>query len=74
MSELAEPSEGLRILHLLLYELRHHVPGVDVDGADGHDALSVALGEFAQQEPDEGVQLRDLGVGVGGGAAVLRLC
>ena len=47
---------------------------MDVDGADGHDALSVALGEFAQQEADEGVQLRDLGVGVGGGAAVLRLC
>ena len=46
--ELAEPGEGLGGLHLLQDELGHHVPGVDVDGADGHDALAVGLGELAQ--------------------------
>ena len=48
VSELAEPGEGLGILHLLLDELLHHVPGMHVDGADGHDPLTVSFGELAQ--------------------------
>ena len=61
MSELAEPDEGLGIVHLLLDEFGDHVPGVDIDGADGHDLLPVAGGQFAQEVGDQGVELRDLG-------------
>ena len=71
MPQLAEPGEGLCILHLLLDQLLHHVPGVDVDGADGHDALAVGLGELAQEEVDERVQLGDL-EGREGGSKSLR--
>ena len=59
--ELAEPDEGLGVVHLLLDELGHHVPGVDVDGADGHDLLPVAGGQVAQEVGDQGVQLGHLG-------------
>ena len=44
--ELAKPSEGLSILHLLLDELGHHITGMHINGAGGHDALAVAFGEF----------------------------
>ena len=33
---------------------------MDVDGADGHDLLPVALGQRAQEQGDEVVQLGDL--------------
>ena len=59
--ELAEPDEGLGVVHLLLDELGHHVPGVDVDGADGHDLLPVARGQVAEEVGDQRVQLRHLG-------------
>ena len=36
------------------------LPGVDVNGADGHDFLPVPFGERAQQESDEVVKLSDL--------------
>ena len=61
MSELAEPDEGLGIIHLLLDELGDHVPGMDIDDADGHDLLPVARGQFTQEVGDQGVELRDLG-------------
>ena len=60
MSELAEPSEGLGIVHFLLDEFGHHISGMDVDGADSHDPLPVGLGELAQQQVDEDVQLSHL--------------
>ena len=60
MPELAEPDEGLSILDLLSDEFLHHVPGMDVDGADSHDTLSVCLGHVAQEEVDEDVELRHL--------------
>ena len=61
MPELAEPDEGLGVVHLLLDELGHHVSGVDVDGADGHDLLPVSRGQVAQEVGDQGVQLGHLG-------------
>ena len=60
MPELALPHECQDALDLGRDELAHDVPGVHVDGADGHDLLPVALGEAAQEEGDEVVELRDL--------------
>ncbi len=48
VSELGQPKKGLGILHLLLDHLGDHVPGVDVDGADGHDPLAVTLGKVSE--------------------------
>ena len=67
MSQLAEPDEGLRVLHLLFDHLLHHVSGVDVDGADGADALALCLGKVPQQQSDERGQLAHLEGGGGGG-------
>ena len=69
MSQLAEPDEGLRVLHLLFDHLLHHVSGVDVDGADGADALALCLGKVPQQQSDERGQLAHLEGGGGGGGA-----
>ena len=44
MSELGQPKEGLSIFNFLMYHLGYHVPGMDVDGANGHDPLAVTLG------------------------------
>lgn len=41
--------------HLLTDHLGHHISSVDVDGADGHDFLSVARCELANQQGDKGV-------------------
>lgn len=46
--------------HLLSGHLGHHVPGVDVDGADGHDLLSIARCELPNQHGDEAVELGHL--------------
>ena len=60
MPELRLPHEGEHRLDLAGDELAHDVPRVHVDGADGHDLLPVALGQRAQQQRDQVVQLRDL--------------
>ena len=57
VSELAEPQESLRTIHLLCNHLCHHVSSVHVNSANSHDPLSVSLGEVSQEEMDEGVQL-----------------
>ena len=40
--------------------LGHHVPGVDVDGTDGHDLHSVSRVEVSNEQGDECIQLADL--------------
>lgn len=55
VSELAEPDEGLGILHLLLNQLGHHVTCMDIDGTDGHDLLAVTFGQLAKQVGDQSV-------------------
>ena len=50
--ELAEPQEGLRVLHFLLNQFGDHVSGVHVDGTDGHDLLTVAFWQLANQHAD----------------------
>ena len=60
MPQLAEPGEGLGILHLLLDQLGHHITGVDINGADGHDLLAVTRGEVPEEVGDECVELQDL--------------
>ena len=60
VSELAEPDEGLRVLHLLLDQLGHHVTCMDIDGTDGHDLLAVPLGQLTKQVGDQSVQLGHL--------------
>jgi len=55
VSELAEPDEGLGILHFLLNQLGHHVTCMDIDGADGHDLLAVTFGQLAKQVGDQSV-------------------
>lgn len=46
--------------YLLANHLGHHVPCVDVDGADGHNLLPVARRELTNQHGDEGVELGHL--------------
>lgn len=46
--------------YLLGNHLGHHVPCVDVNGADGHDLLPVARRELTDQHGDEGVELGHL--------------
>lgn len=46
--------------YLLSNNLGHHIPCVDVDGADGHDLLPVAWSELTNQHGDEGVELGHL--------------
>ena len=46
--QLAEPSEGLGILHLLNNHLLYHVTSMDVNGTDGHDTLPAGLGHVTQ--------------------------
>lgn len=46
--------------HLLSDYFGHHVSGVDVDGADGHDLLPIARRELAYQQGDERVELGHL--------------
>lgn len=46
--------------HLLSDHLGHHISGVDVDGADGHDLLPIARCKLANQQGDEGVELGNL--------------
>lgn len=57
VSQLTEPLEGLGIIYLHSYHLGHHISGVDVDGTDGHDLLSISLAQVTHQEADQGVQL-----------------
>ena len=57
MSELTEPQEGLGIIHFLSDDLCHHVSGMHIDGADGHDPLPVGFREVSKQQVDESVQL-----------------
>lgn len=46
--------------YLLGNNLGHHIPSVDVDGADGHDLLPVARSELTNQHGDEDVELGHL--------------
>ena len=46
--------------HLLSNHLGHHVPGMDIDGAYGHDLPPVPLGELANEHGDEGFELGHL--------------
>ena len=50
--ELRLPHEGQRALDLVGDELADDVSRVDVDGADGHDLLAVALGQGPEQQGD----------------------
>lgn len=43
--------------HLLRDDLVHHISGVHVDGADGHDFLPVSGRQLPDQHGDECVQL-----------------
>jgi len=60
VSQLRQPRERLRVLDLLRDQLADHVAVVNLDRADGHDLLSIARRQFADQQHDECVQLRDL--------------
>ena len=60
MTELGQPGKCLRVVHLGRYHLGDDVSGVYVDGTDGHDLLTVARGEFADQHADQGIQLANL--------------
>ncbi|TNN78184.1 hypothetical protein EYF80_011689 [Liparis tanakae] len=39
--------------YLLGYEIGYHVPSVDIDGADGHNFLSVSWTQISEQHVDE---------------------
>ena len=45
--ELTQPEEGLGIVHLLSHHLCHYISGMDINGADGHNHLSITLGEIS---------------------------
>lgn len=46
--------------YLLSDELAHHVSGVDVNGADGHDLLTIPGRELPQKHVYESIQLGNL--------------
>ena len=46
------PHEGQRALDLVGDELADNVSGVDINGADGHDLLTISLGQGAEQKGD----------------------
>ena len=60
MTELGHPDEGLRVFNLFGDDLRHHVAGVHVNGADGHNFLAVSRRQVADQHVDQVIQLIDL--------------
>ena len=64
MSELRKPKKGLGTVYLLQDKLLHYISSMDIDGTDGHDLLSIALGQVPKEVGDERVQLRDLNVNV----------
>lgn len=45
---------------LLRNQFCHHISGVDIDGADGHDLLPVSRWKFSQKKCDQCVQLWNL--------------
>ena len=55
VSELGEPKEGLCIVHLVRNHLLHHISGMHINGADGHDLLAITFSQFPQQVSDEGI-------------------
>ncbi len=60
VSQLTQPLEGLRVIDLLVDQGGHNVTGVHVDGANGHDLLTVTFAEFTDQHVDESIELMDL--------------
>lgn len=46
--------------HLLSNHLGHHVPGMDIEGAHGHDLLRSPFGRLANEHGDEGFELGHL--------------
>lgn len=46
--------------HLLSNHFGHHIPGMHINGAYGHDLLPIPLGELANQHGDEGPELGHL--------------
>ena len=48
VSQLAEPGEGLGVLHLLYNHLLYHVTSMDVNGTDSHDTLAAGLSHVTQ--------------------------
>ena len=53
MPQLGLPQELTAVLRLLQDHLGDHVPRMHVNGANGHDLLSVAFGQIAQQHDDQ---------------------
>lgn len=53
----ASPCHQENIVHLLSDHLRYDVSGMDIDGADGHDLLTITVCELSDQQGDEGVKL-----------------
>ena len=49
-----------RSTYLLVDEFGDDISGMNVDGTDRHDLLSVSLAELPDQHGDEGVELRHL--------------
>ena len=55
--ELAEPSECLGVVHLLLDEFGHHIASMDINCTHSHNLLSVTGTEVTQEVIDELIQL-----------------
>ena len=58
--QLRLPHEGQCALDLVRDQLADDVSRVNVDGTDGHDLLTVAARQSAEQERDQVVELCDL--------------
>ena len=58
--ELGLPHEGQSRLDFVGDEFSNHVPGVHVDGANGHDLLPVPFGERTEKKGDQIVELSNL--------------
>lgn len=60
VSELRQPGEGLRAVHLGGNQFAHHVTSMHINGTDGHDLLSISRGQLTQQQSNQVVQLLHL--------------
>lgn len=60
MAQLRLPLERRRRFQFGLNEFVDHVARVDINRADGHDFLTIAARQLAEQQGDEDAQLGDL--------------
>ena len=60
VTELRQPSKGLRAVYLGGNDFTDYVTSVHVNGTDGHDLLTITRCQFANQHGNQSIQLTNL--------------